>query len=74
MPDVVVSHLKALAAKDKKTISADPVFLYHGLVIPDDMPHYDADGTHFPSLPTEAQVITQDHSLYPTDSPNHGGE
>ena len=63
MPDVVISHLNALAARDKKTISADPVFLYHGLVIPDVTPYYDADDTHFSPLYTEAPVIT----FYPID-------
>ena len=32
MPDVVISHLNALAAKDKKTLSRTPDFLYHGLI------------------------------------------
>ena len=52
MPDVVISHFNALAAKDKKTISADPVFLYRGLVIPDDTPSHDADDIHFSPLST----------------------
>ena len=52
MPDVVISHLNALAAKDKKTISADPVFLYRGLIIPDDTPSHDADDIHFSPLST----------------------
>ena len=65
MPDVVISHLKVLAAKDKKTISANPVFLYHGLVIPDDTRYHDDDDTHFSPLPTESPVTTEDHSFYP---------
>ena len=67
VPDVVTSHLNAVAAKDKKTISANPVLLFHGLVIPDDIPYYDAGDTHFSPLPTEAPVITGDHSFYSTD-------
>ena len=55
MPDVVISHLNAVAAKDKKTISADPVFLYHGPEIPDDTPYYDADDTHFFLYPQKPQ-------------------
>ena len=47
MSDVVVSHLNALAAKDKKTISKEPAFLHHGLVMPDDIPTSDLDDTHF---------------------------
>ena len=77
MPDVVISHFNTLTAKDKKTISADPVFLYHGQVIPDDTRYHDADDTHFSPLPTETPVTTEDHSFYPTDDhdlPNCGGK
>ena len=52
MPDVVISHLNALAAKDKKTFCNTPGFLYHGLVIPDDIPSYDTADTYFSPLPT----------------------
>ena len=41
MPDVINFHLNALAAKDKKTLGVDPAFMYHGLVIPDEIPHPD---------------------------------
>ena len=77
MSDVVVSHLNALAAKDKKTISKEPAFLYHGLVIPDDTPTSDLDDTHFSPLPTEASHPTTDQSSHPPDdhdSSNYGGE
>ena len=77
MPDVVISHLNALAAKDKKTLGTDPAFIYHGLVIPDELPHQDVEDTHFSPLPTETQPSTVDNSFYSTeehDSPNHGGE
>ena len=77
MPDVVMSHLNALAAKDKKMISSDPVSKYHGLVIPDDTPHHNADDTYFSPLPTEAPVTTEDCSFYSTDdhdSPDRWGE
>ena len=47
MPDVVISHLNALAAKDKKTLGVDPAFMYHGLVIPDEIPHQDVEDTLF---------------------------
>ena len=30
MPDIVILHLNAMASKDKKTLSKDPAFLYHG--------------------------------------------
>ena len=60
MPDVVISHLNALAAKDKKTISADPVSLYYGLVIPDDAPYYD-DTLFFlyPQKPQRLEMISR---------------
>ena len=74
MPDADISHLNALAVKDKKSIRGDPAFLYHGLVIPDDASYFDADDSHSSPLPT---VITEGYSFYPTDdhdSPNRGGE
>ena len=77
MPDVVISHLNALAAKDKKTFSNTPDFLYHGLVIPDDPTSYDTADTYFSPLPTEAPPITEETSSYPAedhDSSNRGGE
>ena len=43
MPDVVVSHLNALAAKDKKTISKEPYFLYHGLDVSEETPPPDLE-------------------------------
>ena len=30
MPDLVINHLTALAAADKKTVTKDPLFQYHG--------------------------------------------
>ena len=72
MPDVVILHLNALAAKDKNTISADP-----GVVISEDTPHCNVDDTRFSPLLTEAPVITEDPLFYPTDdhdSPNLWGE
>ena len=30
MPDLVINHLTALAAADKKTVNKDPLFQYHG--------------------------------------------
>ena len=36
MPDIVILHLNAMASKDKKTISKDPAFLYHGRPIEQD--------------------------------------
>ena len=77
MPDVVISHLNALAAKDKKTLGVDPAFMYHGLVIPDEIPHQDVEDTHFSPLPTDAQPTIADNSFYLTaehNSFNHGGE
>ena len=35
MPDIVIKHLTALAAADKKTVSKNPLFQYHGRAIPD---------------------------------------
>ena len=48
------SHLNALAAKDKKTLGVDPTFMYHGLVIPDEIPPPDVENTQNRStrLPT----------------------
>ena len=77
MPDVVISHLNALATKDKKTLGVDPAFMYHGLVIPDELPHQDVEETHISRLPTDTQPSIVDNSFYPTeedDSFNHGGE
>ena len=34
MPDIVIKHLTALAAADKKTVSKNPLFQYHGRAIP----------------------------------------
>ena len=75
MPDVVISHLNALAAKDKKTFSNTPDFLYHGLVIPDDPTSYHTADTYFSPLPTEVPPITGETSSYPAeddDSSNRG--
>ena len=75
--DVVISHLNALAAKDKKTLSNTPDFLYHGLIVPDDIPSYDTTDTYFSPLPTEAPPLTEENSFYPTDdhdSSNSGGD
>ena len=75
MPAVVISHLNPLAAKDKKTLGVDPAFMYHGLVIPDEIPHQDVEDTHFTPLPTDTQPTIADNSFYPTeelDSFNHG--
>ena len=75
MPDVVISHLNALAAKDKKTFSNTLDFLYHGLVIPDDPTAYDTVDTYFSPLPTEAPPITEETSSYLAedyDSSNFG--
>ena len=33
MPDIVIKHLTALAAADKKTVSKNPLFQYHGRAI-----------------------------------------
>ena len=76
MLDVVISHINALAAKDKKTLGVDPAFMYHGLVIPDEIPHQDVEDTHFPPLPTDTQPTIADNSFYPTEEHdcNHGGE
>ena len=57
MPDVVIYHLNALAAKDKKTFSNTTDFLYHGLVIPDDIPSYDTADNYFSPQPTEASSV-----------------
>lgn len=68
MPDVVISHLDALAVKDK-------TFLYHGLVIPAAPPPFDTADKHFPTLPTDAPPPTEDNTSYPTnkhDFTNHG--
>ena len=51
--------------------------MYHGLVIPDEIPHQDVEDTHFSPLPTDTQPTIADNSFYPTaehDSFNHGGE
>ena len=51
--------------------------MYHGLVIPDEIPHPDVEDTHFSPLPTHTQPTIADNSFYPTaehDSFNHGGE
>ena len=77
MPDVVISHLNALAAKDKKTFSNSPDFLYHGLIIPDDIPSYDTADNYISPLPTEAPPLTEKNSFYPTedhDSSSRGGD
>ena len=77
VPDDVISHLNALPAKDKKTTSNAPIFLYHGLVIPDDTPSNDTEDTYFSPLSKEAPQPTEVNSLYPPedhDSSNHGGE
>ena len=77
MPAVVISHLNPLAAKDKKTLGVDPALMYHGLVIPDEIPHQDVENTHFSPLPTDTQPTTADYSFYLTeehDSFNHGGD
>ena len=76
MPDVVISHLNALATKDKKTLGVDPAFMYHGLVIPDEIPHQDVEDTLFSPLPTDTQPTIADNSFYPTEEHdcNHGGE
>ena len=77
MPDVVISHLNALAAKDKKTFSNTPDFLSHGLIIPDDIPSYDTADTYFSLQPTEAPPLTEEDSFYPTedhDSSTRGGD
>ena len=73
MPDVIVSHLNALAVKDKKTISKEPAFLF----IPDDTPTSDLDDTYISPLPTETPHPTTDHSSSSPDdhdSSNNGGE
>ena len=61
MPDVVIYHLNALAAKDKKTFSNTTDFLYHGYtmisVIPADIPSYDTADNYFSPLPTEASAV-----------------
>ena len=46
MPDVVIPHLYALAAKGKKTLGIDSASIYHGLVIPVELPHQDVENTH----------------------------
>ena len=77
MPDVVISHLNARAAKYKKKFSNAPDFLYHRLVIPDDIPSYDIADTPFSPLPTEAPPLTEENSFYPTedhDPSTRGGE
>ena len=77
MPDVVIFHLNALAAKDKKTLGIDPAFMYHGIVIPDQILHQDVEDTHFSPLPTDTHPSIVDNSFYSTeehDSSNHGGE
>ena len=51
--------------------------MYHGLVIPDEIPHQDVEDTHFSPLPTDTQPSVVDNSFYPTeehDSSNHGSE
>ena len=78
MPDVVVSHLNALAAKDKKTISKEPSFLYHGLDVSEETPPPDLEDEIFYPLPTEEISPTPADSSHPPDnydSSNHrGGE
>ena len=77
IPDVIISYLNALAAKDKKTLGVDPAFMNHGFVIPDELPHQDVEDTHFSPLPTDTQPSIVDNSFYPTeehDSSNHGGD
>lgn len=75
MPDVVISHLDALAVKDKKILSQDLTFLYHGFVIPAAPPPFDTADKHFPTLPADAPPPTEDNSSYPTnkhDFTNYG--
>ena len=78
MPDVVVSHLSALAAKDRKIISKEPSFLCHGLDVSEETPKPDLEDEIFYPLSTEETSPTPADSSHPPDnydSSNHrGGE
>ena len=57
MPDIVIKHLTALAAADKKTVSKNPLFQYHGRAIPDMINDEIQEG----ALDTDLDIDTTDH-------------
>ena len=82
MPDVVILHLNALAAKDKKTFSRDPTFLYHGSPVTalddtdTDTDAHSTPDTFIPLDPEDPHSIADDLNL-PSDYhdyDNRGGE
>ena len=71
MPDLVINHLTALAAADKKTVTKDPLFQYHGRSIsasindPETQDHHPIGDSHsdatYPDLITDDKTLPTDH-------------
>ena len=70
MPDIVVNHLTAMAAKDRKTVPRDPTFQYHGTeILHTEHPEDNSDHDIFQPLDPEPIALGDDEEQQQPPNP-----